>query len=463
MSVVLTEIALPDFGLPTVEPNIPKEEYVARIAATRDAMARASFDALVVYGDREHFANLAWLTGYDPRFEESLAVLTRDALTLFVGNEGVGYAGLSPVALSVELYQSFSLLGQPRDQLVPLKQLLRRAGITKNTRVGVVGWKYFERGEVAHPKRTSELPAWILDAVRDAASHGKVRNATALFMRPRDGLRATNSVHQLARMEYAATLASQMVRDAIFHLRVGMAEFDAVRQMRWCGWPLACHLMLSAGERATVGLASPSSRALQLGDPFTTAVGLWGALTARAGFLVHDESELRDGIRDYLDKLVKPYFAAAVAWYETLGVGATGGALYRAVHDIIGDPFFGVTLNPGHLIHMDEWLHSPITRDSDSALASGMALQCDVIPATGTPYFTTNIEDGVALADDALRAEFAALYPEAWGRIVTRRVFMRDALGIRLQPDVLPFSNLCAYLPPFLLNPNHAMTMEVGG
>ena len=30
-----------------------------------------------------------------------------------------------------------------------------------------------------------------------------------------------------------------------------------------------------------------------------------------------------------------------------------------------------------------------------------MALQCDIIPATGTDYFTTNIEDGIALADDA--------------------------------------------------------------
>ena len=88
-----------------------------------------------------------------------------------------------------------------------------------------------------------------------------------------------------------------------------------------------------------------------------------------------------------------------------------------------------------------------------------MALQCDIIPATGTPYFTTNIEDGVALADESLRAELAASYPDTWARIQARRQFMANALGIELHPDVLPFSNLAAHLPPFLLRPDRAMTI----
>jgi hypothetical protein len=88
-----------------------------------------------------------------------------------------------------------------------------------------------------------------------------------------------------------------------------------------------------------------------------------------------------------------------------------------------------------------------------------MAFQVDIIPATGTEYFTTNIEDGIALADEALRAAFATGYPAAWARIQERRRFMKDALGIDLHPDVLPFSNLPAYLPPFLLRPDWAMTV----
>jgi hypothetical protein len=88
-----------------------------------------------------------------------------------------------------------------------------------------------------------------------------------------------------------------------------------------------------------------------------------------------------------------------------------------------------------------------------------MALQVDVIPATGTPWFTTNIEDGIALADASLRAAFAAAYPAAWARIERRRAFMADVVGIELHPDVLPFSNLPAVLPPFLLAPHRIMTL----
>jgi hypothetical protein len=147
------------------------------------------------------------------------------------------------------------------------------------------------------------------------------------------------------------------------------------------------------------------------------------------------------------------------AWYEAVGIGTEGGELYDIIHRHIGDPFFGVGLNPGHLIHIDEWMHSPVFPGSRIALRSGMAIQVDVIPATHSPWFTTNIEDGIALADAALREEFAAKYPEAWGRITARRAFMQDVLGIRLKPEVLPFSNIPAYLPPFLLAPRKVLAL----
>ncbi len=58
-----------------------------------------------------------------------------------------------------------------------------------------------------------------------------------------------------------------------------------------------------------------------------------------------------------------------------------------------------------------------------------------------------------------LRGELAARYPAMWDRIVARRDFMAGALGIELHPDVLPFSNIPAWLPPFLLDPDRVMTM----
>jgi hypothetical protein len=133
--------------------------------------------------------------------------------------------------------------------------------------------------------------------------------------------------------------------------------------------------------------------------------------------------------------------------------------LQEIVDRHLGDPFFGIFLNPGHQIHLDEWVNSPVAPGSAVELRSGMALQVDIIPATGTDYFTTNIEDGIALADQALRDEFGSAYPAAWQRIQARRRFMVDELGIDLHPDVLPFSNIPAYLPPFLLRPDRAMTL----
>jgi hypothetical protein len=76
-------------------------------------------------------------------------------------------------------------------------------------------------------------------------------------------------------------------------------------------------------------------------------------------------------------------------------------------------------------------------------------------PTSGTAV----IEDGIALADASLREAFAGAHPDAWTRIEARRAFMADHLGIELHPDVLPFSNLPAFLPPFLLRPDRAMTV----
>jgi hypothetical protein len=238
-----------------------------------------------------------------------------------------------------------------------------------------------------------------------------------------------------------------------------MTEREAVALLGWNGWPLSCHLMLSAGERARLGLLSPGDRAVERGDPFTTAFGIWGALTCRAGFVVEDATGLPEPIRDYVDRLVAPYFAAIADWYGAMHIGQTGGGLFEIIARHLGDPFFGIFLNPGHQLHLDEWVNSPIFAGSTIELRSGMAFQVDVIPATGTPYFTTNIEDGIALADAGLRAELAARHPDAWARIEARRAFMADQLGIELHPDVLPFSNLPAVLPPFLLRPDHAMSL----
>lgn len=456
----LAAIDLPEFGLPDLQPEVPAATYEARIAEAHRRTVEAGYDALVIYADREHFANMAYLTGFDPRFEEALLILAPDREpVLLVGNEDVTYTSISPVPLRVVLYQTFSLISQPRSTSAPLVEILHDAGLGAGgaIRIGMAGWKYFVAAESPAPDEWLEAPAYLIDALRGLGC--TVRNAGALFMEPERGMRAINDVDQLACFEFAAAHGSQGMRRLLFNVRPGMSEFDAFRLMDHIGLPVCYHPVLFSGERTRFGLASPSSRVLREGDPMMAALGYWGSNNARAGFLVDGPGSLPTAIRDYLDKLVTPYFGAVAEWYERVGIGATGGELFEIVERRLGDPFFGVGLNPGHLIHLDEWVSSPIYRASAQRLRSGMALQVDVIPATGTPYHTTNIKDGIALADDELRAAFARAYPAAWERIQRRRAFMRELLGIRLKPEVLPFSNIPAYLPPFWLAPQRAMRM----
>jgi Creatinase/Prolidase N-terminal domain/Metallopeptidase family M24 len=451
-------VELPSYELPKEQPSVPAKKYRERIAAAERAAAEAGLDALIVYADREHFANLSYLTGYDPRFEESLLLLVPGrAPVLLVGNEGLSYAAVAPPGVEVRLYQTLSLVSQDRSVSPPLADLLRDAGLGGGgaARPGIAGWKFFGRADTERPAEWIDAPAFLVDELR--ALGCRPVNATALFTEPGRGMRLVNDVDQLACFEFAATHGSESMRRMLRGVRPGMTELEAFSLYRPTGLPYSYHPVMLSGERAALALASASGRVMRAGDPVSASLGYWGSNIARGGFLAESAAGLPGGVQDYVERLVAPYFACAAEWYETVGIGVTGGQLYDLVARRLGDPFYGVHLNPGHFIHLDEWPSSPVYRGSEVVLRSGMALQLDIIPATGTAYHTTNIEDGVALADEGARDELAARYPGLWARVTTRRRFMAEVLGIRLRPEVLPLSGLAGYLPPFWLSPQLAM------
>ncbi len=451
----LTPVELPEFGAASPMPVIPRQIYENRMDRLRRRMSERGLDRVVVYSDREHSANISYLTGFDPRFEEAILVVgPDDEAAILVGNECWGMAGAAPLEMRRHLLQDLSLPSQPRDRSRSQTEIFADEGIGPGSRVGVVGWKIFGDGT------SIDVPHFIVDVLqRITGPDGSVESATDILIGAADGLRVINEIDQLAYHEWAASHTSSAVRRVVAGIEPGMTEREAVRLLEWNGTPLSCHLMLTAGPRASLGLLSPGDRPIEHGDRFTVAYGIWGALNCRAGFVAEGPEDLPAPIADYVDRLVRPYFEAVAEWYGALHVGQKGGVLQEIVDRRLGDPFFGIFLNPGHQIHLDEWVNSPVGPGSEIELASGMAMQVDIIPATGTDYFTTNIEDGIALADEALREELADRYPEAWSRINARREFMKGSLGIDLHPDVLPFSNIPAYLPPFLLRPDHVMVM----
>ena len=142
-----------------------------------------------------------------------------------------------------------------------------------------------------------------------------------------------------------------------------------------------------------------------------------------------------------------------------LRIGTPGGDLARLVDETLPYDVFGIFLNAGHLIHLDEWLSSPIYPGSDVPLHSGMAVQVDVIPASAV-YFSTRMEDGVILADASLRRQLETEFPACYARCQKRRAFVQDVLGIELPEEVLPLSNIPALVPPFFLEPTVVFAME---
>jgi hypothetical protein len=461
MPVQLIDATLPDFGVPATRPELARGIYLSRLDALNKARRAASIDVLAIYADREHSANLCWLTGIDPRFEEMLLVIAPGQTpTLLAGPENLGRAQKSAIEVEARLYPPFGLMGQDRSQTPDLEEVLTSAGVASGQRVGVLGWKYFGTFESPRPDTWFETPAFIIDTLRQlVGGEGRVVNANALLMDTSTGLRAVNEIEQIAQFEFGAVMASEALKALFRNLKPGMSEFAGVQTMGLGVLPHTCHTMLSSGSRLS-GLESPSGKIVERGDPLTTAVGYPGGLSSRVAWLVADKSELPANAADWLERLAMPYFACAAEWYETVGIGLPGGALDSIARRHLGDPFFNLILNPGHLTHLDEWMNTPVYPGSKEPLRSGQAIQVDIIPAVGAPYHSANIEDGIALLDERGRSELRDKFPDVAKRVEARRDFMGDVLGIRLKPEVMPLSNLAAAYPPFLLSPNRLLAMR---
>ncbi|MHB1357306.1 MAG: aminopeptidase P family N-terminal domain-containing protein [Anaerolineae bacterium] len=462
--VKLIEIDWPDFG-PDPTPPTPTsaDVFAERLAAARVLMERGGYTHLAVYGDREYFANMAYLTGFDPRFEEALLILSADPKPLLiVGNECLGYLPISALyragGLRIERYPTFSLLGQPRSGSRQLRAILADEKIATTARVGCVGWKYQSAAEHPDAAHACDLPSYIVDALRSLAGYDQVLNATDLLMHPAYGMRATCTAEEIAYFEYTGILASEGVKRMLLGLKPGMLDYEVAQLAQLNGMPLGCHMTLVTGDTRDYGMNSPIGSPVRRGEPFATNVCYWGSNVCRAGWAAESASDLPLSARDYVPAFAVPYFSTVGAWFEALRLGTPGDTLQQIISDRLPFEQFGITLNPGHLIHLDEWLSSPIYPGSDIPLSSGMAIQVDIIPSSPT-YFSSRMEDGMVLADATLQHELSTHYSDCYQRCLARRTWMRDVLGMPVSDDVLPLSNIPAIVPPFFLSPHSVLAL----
>jgi hypothetical protein len=93
--------------MPESIPEIPARTHAARVAALRERAAAHGLDDVLIWADREHSANLAWLSGFDPRFEDALLILgSHGDPAVLVGNECNGMAGAAEARVPARRHRS---------------------------------------------------------------------------------------------------------------------------------------------------------------------------------------------------------------------------------------------------------------------------------------------------------------------------------------------------------------------
>ncbi len=434
-------------------PEFSAEDYLQRIESLFEA-CKGEYEYIVIYGDREHYTNTEYFTGYDPRFEESLLILCSGKNpVLVVGNEGIGYVEKVPFPVEKVLYPFFSLPKQPMDKMRGLKDIFLDAGIKYGTRVGVLGWKYFEPTLFSREK-SFDLPYFIMSDLIEVAGIDSIYNANALMLDNEHGLLHNLDAKEMVLAEIAGFKVANSVYNVLKNLKDGISETEASSYLSIDGEPCSMHPNINFGDNVFYGLASPTySKKLCHGELVSAGMGLRRALVHKVGLFIENFGELEESYSQSAQSYYETYFKAVALWYESVGIGVSGGEVYKKIDDLLGGlSNFGVGLNPGHSIHTAEWTSSPFYPGSEEKLHSGMMLQCDFTASDVGKNLSVHAEDGVLIADKELQAELEKISPSSMKRMKNRQTYMREVLGINIADEVLPTSDLCGIVFPCMKN-----------
>ncbi|MFB8550528.1 M24 family metallopeptidase [Enterococcus casseliflavus] len=445
---------------PTIFPNVPpislnEETIHERKNKVLKRMKEESIETLLIYADKEHGGNFEYLTGFIPRFEEGLLVIDNsEKFTLILGNENLKMQKFARIECDLIHYPQFSLPNQPMDNEIALEDIFSKLNLNKKNKVAVAGWKMFTT-KTTDPTTMFDVPYFIIDALKNILSSETELINGAYLLIGEKGSRTTNNANEIAHYEYGANLSSNAILEAMNAIEIGKKETEIGSILNRDGQYNTVVTISATGKRFENANIYPSSKEIQYGDPISMTVGYKGGLSSRTGFVIKEENDLPTEQSDYLDRVAKPYFNAVVTWIENIKIGKTGKEIYDLIESVLPQSEYGWHLNPGHLTSDEEWMSSPIYKDSEETIQSGMILQIDIIPSV-SGYTGVSAEECIAIADRKLREQIKRDYPNLWDRIQTRKEYLINVLNINLTEEILPLSNTVAYLRPFLLSKNTA-------
>ena len=447
------EAPKPEEGLIPV--MLSDETMQNRKARLLENMQKDGFDAVVVYADLEHGSNFEYLCGFLPRFEEALLIIHANGKAFMVlGNENLNKAGKARIEAVPVHMPHFSLPNQPMQTEKSVAQILASCELEDAEKIGLIGWKNFT-SHVEDNHLLFDLPYFLVEALKTVCGKAQFANAAYLLI-GENGVRTTNNANEFAHYEYGAALAGNCILKTMDRLKVGKTEMEMAETLAADGQRHSVVTIMATGARFEKANLYPGNKQIQCGDKISITTGFKGGLQSRAGYAVECAEQLPEKEQDYLKAVAIPYFQAVKTWLETIKIGINGNDLYEAVEAVLPKEDYGWTLNPGHLCADEEWMSSPIYPQSEETLQSGMLFQIDIIPSVNG-YGGVSCESGILLADEQLRKAIAKEYPAVWERIVKRRAYMQEVLGIRIQEDVLPTSMATAYLRPYLLKKEMAL------
>jgi hypothetical protein len=430
--------------------------YLERVKVLQDRMKDNNLDFVIIYGDREHFASIEYFTRYDCRFEEGLFILSKDGeRTIVVGNEGEAYSYHIPFEVNRIRYRHFSLQGQPREDSPSLIDVYNQVGIRADSKIGIVGYKYFEADAIDDSLHHFDIPEYILYELFKIADRKNVINFTKEITGLPDGIRMTiRDPQEIAFIEYQAIKTVNVIKRLLKAAKPGMTETEIASYARADLTPTQMYSLVNCTPLSiSLGLRSPEPNLkMTLGEAFGLCYSLRGSLCSKVGVAAYGESTVCDRLKGKIESFYMKHWLSVATWFETVGVGVTGGEVYDAVMNIVGAPEFGIALNPGHYIGMDEWTNSNVRKNSQIPFKSGSALQSDIIATSTDPIMTSICEDTIVLADRDLRAKLTEQYPDVYNRVEKRRKFMKEVLNINVKEDILPMSTLSGVMFPYMLN-----------
>jgi Xaa-Pro aminopeptidase len=451
-NVILSEILSPSCDNDKTPVILSDETMKERKNKVIALMKKENLDTIIVYADVEHGGNFEYLTGFIPRFEEALLVLHQDeSACLILGNENLNKCKFARIDAKPIHAPHFSLPNQPMENTLSLKDIIKASGIKENTRIGIIGWKYFT-SRFEDNRKLFDVPYYIVKAILDIVKNNElVENRSDIFINGDYGVRAINNANEIAHYEYGSSLASDCVLNTMNALDTGKTEVELGNLMKSQGQHNNVVTICAVGDRFVKANLYPTNKMVRLGDKIALTTGYKGGLSSRSGYAVSKAEELPEGSQDYITALAAPYYAAIVAWLENIHIGMKGKDMYDLIETVLPKKNFNWSLNPGHLTSDEEWLSSPIYPESNELLKSGMLLQIDIIPSK-PGYGGVGAENGIALADEKLRNEIKNNYPELWCRFEDRRQYIKSVLNINLSDEVLPLSSTVAYYRPLMLN-----------